>query len=112
VAIEGNGVTEIGGRRLAGRIASPEMLPDAEVLPHLICSRLSLIGGANGWGERREVHVLIRHCVSGVSDDHMTPLDNIFDVLSVEPRFQRLDAFINWSRAGRSFSIRREGDKR
>jgi hypothetical protein len=29
------------------RIASPEMLPDAEMLPHLICSRPILIGGAN-----------------------------------------------------------------
>jgi class 3 adenylate cyclase len=28
------------------RIASPEMFPDAEMLPHLICSRPILIGGA------------------------------------------------------------------
>ena len=29
------------------RIASPEMFPEAEVLPHLICSRPMFIGGAN-----------------------------------------------------------------
>jgi hypothetical protein len=29
------------------RIASPEMLPEAEILPHLICSRPIFIGGAN-----------------------------------------------------------------
>jgi DNA replication protein DnaC len=29
------------------RIASPEMLPEAEMLPHLICSRPIFIGGAN-----------------------------------------------------------------
>jgi hypothetical protein len=29
------------------RIASPEMFPEAEMLPHLICSRPILIGGAN-----------------------------------------------------------------
>ena len=28
------------------RIASPEMFPEAEVLPHLICSRLIFTGGA------------------------------------------------------------------
>jgi hypothetical protein len=31
----------------ATRIASPEMFPEAEMLPHLICSRPILIGGAN-----------------------------------------------------------------
>ena len=29
------------------RIASPEMFPEAETLPHLICSRPMFIGGAN-----------------------------------------------------------------
>jgi hypothetical protein len=29
------------------RIASPEMFPEAEMLPHLICSRPILIDGAN-----------------------------------------------------------------
>jgi hypothetical protein len=29
------------------RIASPEMFPEGEMLPHLICSRPILIGGAN-----------------------------------------------------------------
>ena len=29
------------------RIASPEMFPEAEMLPHLICSRPIFIGGAN-----------------------------------------------------------------
>ncbi len=29
------------------RIASPEMIPEAEMLPHLICSRPIFIGGAN-----------------------------------------------------------------
>jgi hypothetical protein len=33
---------EIGNRR----IASPEMFPEAEMLPHLICSRPMFIGGA------------------------------------------------------------------
>jgi hypothetical protein len=28
------------------RIASPEMFPEAEMLPHLICSRPVFIGGA------------------------------------------------------------------
>jgi hypothetical protein len=28
------------------RIASPEMFPEAEMLPHLICSRPMFIGGA------------------------------------------------------------------
>jgi hypothetical protein len=28
------------------RIASPEMFPEAEMLPHLICSRPIFIGGA------------------------------------------------------------------
>jgi hypothetical protein len=31
----------------AFRIASPEMFPEAEMLPHLICSRPMFIGGAN-----------------------------------------------------------------
>jgi hypothetical protein len=31
----------------AGRIASPEMFPEAEMLPHLICSRPIFIGGAS-----------------------------------------------------------------
>ena len=34
-------------RRVNQRIASPEMFPEAEMLPHLICSRPILIGGAN-----------------------------------------------------------------
>src|SRR5262249_43918231 len=36
-------------RRHSGacRIASPEMFPEAEMLPHLICSRPMFIGGAN-----------------------------------------------------------------
>jgi hypothetical protein len=29
------------------RIASPEMLPEGEMLPHLICSRSMFIGGVN-----------------------------------------------------------------
>jgi hypothetical protein len=29
------------------RIASPDMFPEAEMLPHLICSRSIFIGGAN-----------------------------------------------------------------
>jgi len=29
------------------RIASPEVFPEAELLPHLICSRPMFIGGAN-----------------------------------------------------------------
>jgi hypothetical protein len=29
------------------RIALPDMFPEAEMLPHLICSRPILIGGAN-----------------------------------------------------------------
>jgi hypothetical protein len=33
--------------RRDGRIASPEMFPEAELLPHLICSRPMFIGGAN-----------------------------------------------------------------
>ena len=32
---------------ITDRIASPEMLPEAEMLPHLICSRPMFIGGAN-----------------------------------------------------------------
>jgi hypothetical protein len=44
----------VGGERHNGRvhliapyIATPEMFPEAEMLPHLICSRPILIGGAN-----------------------------------------------------------------
>ena len=33
--------------RMRTRIASPEMFPEAEMLPHLICSRPIFIGGAN-----------------------------------------------------------------
>ena len=33
--------------RMRGRIASPGMFPEAETLPHLICSRPMFIGGAN-----------------------------------------------------------------
>ena len=32
---------------IGSRIASPEMFPEAEMLPHLICSRPIFIGGAN-----------------------------------------------------------------
>src|SRR5271165_7081827 len=32
---------------IGSRIASPEMFPEAETLPHLICSRPMFIGGAN-----------------------------------------------------------------
>jgi hypothetical protein len=32
---------------IGSRIASPEMFPEAEMLPHLICSRPMFIGGAN-----------------------------------------------------------------
>jgi hypothetical protein len=32
---------------MRSRIASPEMFPEAEMLPHLICSRPIFIGGAN-----------------------------------------------------------------
>jgi len=32
--------------RMRRRIASPEMFPEAEMLPHLICSRPMFIGGA------------------------------------------------------------------
>jgi len=32
--------------RVRDRIASPEMFPEAEMLPHLICSRPMFIGGA------------------------------------------------------------------
>src|SRR6266480_264529 len=31
---------------IGSRIASPEMFPEAEMLPHLICSRPMFIGGA------------------------------------------------------------------
>jgi hypothetical protein len=33
--------------KVRSRIASPEMLLEAEMLPHLICSRPMFIGGAN-----------------------------------------------------------------
>jgi hypothetical protein len=33
--------------KVRNRIASPEMFPEAEALPHLICSRPIFIGGAN-----------------------------------------------------------------
>jgi hypothetical protein len=36
-----------GVDRIGSRIASPEMFPEAEMLPHLICSRPMFIGGAN-----------------------------------------------------------------
>ena len=32
---------------IESRIASPEVFPEAELLPHLICSRPMFIGGAN-----------------------------------------------------------------
>jgi len=36
-----------GDKLPTARIASPEMFPEAEMLPHLICSRPMFIGGAN-----------------------------------------------------------------
>jgi len=33
--------------RMRNRIASPEMFPEAAMLPHLICYRPMFIGGAN-----------------------------------------------------------------
>jgi hypothetical protein len=36
-----------GTKRMKTRIASPEMFPEAAMLPHLICSRPIFIGGAN-----------------------------------------------------------------
>jgi len=33
--------------RMRSRIASPEMFPEAAMLPHLICYRPMFIGGAN-----------------------------------------------------------------
>ena len=33
--------------RTRSRIVSPEMFPEADMLPQLICSRPSFIGGAN-----------------------------------------------------------------
>jgi len=33
--------------KVRSRIASPEMFLEAEMLPHLICSRPMFIGGAN-----------------------------------------------------------------
>src|SRR5258707_8251403 len=43
---------------IRSRIASPEMFPEAEMLPHLICSRPMFIGGGNyeagqHWGTGR-----------------------------------------------------------
>ena len=38
-------VTFFGGA--TRRIASPAMFPEAEIMPHLICSRPIFIGGAN-----------------------------------------------------------------
>src|ERR1700730_8417960 len=35
------------------RIASPEMFPEAEMLPHLICSRPMFIGGAQDEADQR-----------------------------------------------------------
>jgi hypothetical protein len=35
------------------RIASPEMFPESEMLPHLICSRPMFIGGA---GDEADQH--------------------------------------------------------
>jgi hypothetical protein len=37
----------LADNQLAIRIASPEMFLEAEMLPHLICSRPMFIGGAN-----------------------------------------------------------------
>jgi hypothetical protein len=37
----------VRGNQGENRIASPEMFPEAEMLPHLICSRPMFIGGAN-----------------------------------------------------------------
>jgi hypothetical protein len=36
------------------RIASPEMFPEAEILPHLICSRPMFIGGANDEADQHD----------------------------------------------------------
>jgi hypothetical protein len=43
-----HGAHHAARRHLAStaRIASPEMFPEAEMLPHLICSRPMFIGGA------------------------------------------------------------------
>ena len=41
----GGSTGNVNFRRM--RIASPEMFPEAETLPHLICSRPMFIGGAN-----------------------------------------------------------------
>ena len=38
----------------SARIASPGMLPDAEPLPHLICSRLIYIGGVNDEADQHD----------------------------------------------------------
>ena len=42
---QGHGAT-ICVMLIAVRIASPDMFPEAEMLPHLICSRPMFIGGA------------------------------------------------------------------
>jgi hypothetical protein len=43
----GSAAGECGAAIWMGRrIASPEMFPEAEMLPHLICSRPMFIGGA------------------------------------------------------------------
>jgi hypothetical protein len=36
------------------RIASPGMLPEADLLPHLICSRPVFIGGANDEADQHD----------------------------------------------------------
>jgi len=41
-----NGVCD-AAIKVRSRIASPEMFLEAEMLPHLICSRPMFIGGAN-----------------------------------------------------------------
>lgn len=38
------------------RIASPELLPKARSLPHLICSRRSNLGGGDEEGEHGDAH--------------------------------------------------------
>jgi hypothetical protein len=42
-----DGICCCAANRMRNRIASPEMFPEAEMLPHLICSRPMFIGGAN-----------------------------------------------------------------
>jgi hypothetical protein len=41
-----NGFKQDDDKQKFLRIASPEMFPEAEMLPHLICSRPMFIGGA------------------------------------------------------------------